>query len=346
MHRSGTRTHGSHVRLKRPFTGLSTLVALVTRGARATAAPTPDAPPAPDATPPPTPDDAAVPAPAQLLPEPPAGPDAALIHQGEDLARAGDFSHAIALFKQADHLRATAATSCRIGLAYTRRELWPQAEFFFSLCQSRATATEPVPTWLPAAQRQLTEKLAAVDAALIDLRVEPAGAAARLTISSFLPDEQFPPQPIHLTPGQHVLTAQAPGYASAHLTLTITRNVPQIVSLSLAPLPPPPTRGERLRAVLWPVAAGLAVTGVAFHLLARDERATLQAAHDAHDPVAWDRHAGTFATYRDLTVASYVLATSALLAGYLLGRDHDEAAPRLSAAAQPHGALLVLTGHL
>src|SRR4051812_16006045 len=76
---------------------------------------------------------------------------AELSARGEQLAKEGRFSEAITAFKAADAVEPRAKHACLIALAYTRRELWPQAEIFLDLCRTRATATDPVPDWVPLA---------------------------------------------------------------------------------------------------------------------------------------------------------------------------------------------------
>ena len=84
----------------------------------------------------------------------------ALVAEGEALAKAGNFSAATEKWKSADKVLPRAKHACLIGLAYTRREYWPQAEVFFARCRQNASASDPVPTWLDAAEKQLEEKLA------------------------------------------------------------------------------------------------------------------------------------------------------------------------------------------
>jgi hypothetical protein len=240
---------------------------------------------------------------------------AALVSQGEALGKQGEFTRAIQLFKQADAQQPTAANACRIGLAYTRREAWSQAEIFFALCEKRATATDPTPDWLPTAKVQLQQKLEGADAAAIDVRVEPVLATARVRITSFPPDEAFEPSAIHLAPGTYEIVASAPGREPAHASLTVVPRTAEIVTLVLAepppPPPPPPTRAHRVGTWLLYGAAGAAAVGLGFHALAYDQRNTLQTAQAAHDPVTWDHHASTFEHERDAAIGSYAVAATA-----------------------------------
>jgi len=271
-----------------------------------------------------------------------------LIARGEAFAQQGDFTHAIALFKQADATAPSAANACRIGLAYTRRELWSQAEIFFERCERRATASDPIPDWLPAAKQQLEQKLAAVDAAPIDVHVEPKLESARVLISSFLPDESFPPRTIHLAPGTYVITAVATGREPASTTLTVVPKTAQIVTLVLAepppPPPPPPTRAQRIGTKLLYVAAGAAIVGAGFHLAAMNERGQLDGARAADDPVAWDHHAGRFETARAVTIGCYAGAIVTGALGLFL-RTRGAESPIVTTSVGQRAAMIGIEWH-
>jgi hypothetical protein len=273
------------------------------------------------------------------------GDPAALIEQGEQLAKHGEFTHAIDVFKQADVIQPSAANACRIGLAYTRRELWSQAEIFFERCRKRATAADPTPDWLPDAETQLVQKLTDVGAASIAIHVEPALAAARVTVSSFPPDEQFEPRTIHLQPGDYTIIASAPGREPVHASLTVVPKTAQIVTLVLPPPPPPPppppTRAERLGTWMLYGAAGIAVAGAGFHLLAAHERGQLDDARTTNDPVEWDRHAGSFEAARALTIGCYGAAVVVGVIGLVLRRHHPEA-PFVTGVVGDHTAMIGL----
>jgi hypothetical protein len=47
--------------------------------------------------------------------------------RGQELAKQNEYTQAIDAFKRADRLAPRAAHACMIGLAYLRREMWPQA---------------------------------------------------------------------------------------------------------------------------------------------------------------------------------------------------------------------------
>jgi hypothetical protein len=275
-------------------------------------------------------------------PAPPATPEAALVAQGEQLARTGEFSRAIAAFKQAEQLHPSAANACRIGLAYTRRELWSQAELFFARCKARATAADPTPPWLAAAETALTSKLAEIDAAPIDVRVDAPGAL--ISISSFPPDEKFAPRAIHLSPGNYTIVASAPDREPATVAIAVEARTAQIVTLVLPhpppPPPPPPTRDQKIGRVLLFSAAGAAIVAVAAHGLAAYDRSQLDDARAANDPVAWDHHAGNFERDRAIAIGGYTIAIAAAITGAILHSHGPERAPTVTGSIDARTATI------
>src|SRR5262245_24732927 len=65
-----------------------------------------------------------------------------LTQEGNDLGRQGQLDAAIAKFKQAYQLFPRALYACNLGLAYVRKQDWPRAHYFLSLCRSRWDADE------------------------------------------------------------------------------------------------------------------------------------------------------------------------------------------------------------
>lgn len=157
----------------------------------------------------------------------------ALVAEGEALAKAGNFSAATEKWKAADKVQPRAKHACLIGLAYTRREYWPQAEVFFARCRQSASATDPVPTWLDAAEKQLEEKLAIAPVAAVKLSVDPPSAAASIIVSSFAPDESFGPRVVHLGIGSHTVTVTAPGYAPTVQVVEVKNKADQFITIQL-----------------------------------------------------------------------------------------------------------------
>ncbi len=156
-----------------------------------------------------------------------------LAAQGEELAKTGEYTRAIDAFKAADKLDKKARHACMVGLAYLRRELWPQAELFFETCKLRASITDPLPDWFQDAMTQLVEKLAGTTVSAVTIHVKPEGSLAQITASSFAPDEKFSPRTIHLAPGQHTITIDAPGYPSRRETFTVEANKPLTIEIEL-----------------------------------------------------------------------------------------------------------------
>ena len=153
--------------------------------------------------------------------------------RGEDLAKAGRWAEAIDAFKAADRVEVRASHACLIALAYTRRELLPQAEVWLAMCRQRANAGDPLPEWVSEAERLLAERLSSIDVAPIEIVVGPAGVDAKLSVSSFAPDETFAPRTIHLPPGHHVIVARAAGYADGEHAIDVADKTPQHVAITL-----------------------------------------------------------------------------------------------------------------
>jgi hypothetical protein len=273
-----------------------------------------------------------------------------LTAQGEQFARDGEYTRAIEAFKKADALAPSAKHACMIGLAYTRRELWSQAEIFLARCKTRATEADPLPDWFAAATTQLADKLKGVDTAALDIRVEPPDAAVQITVSSFAPDETFAPRTIHLVPGTYVITATAPDRASVSATATVKLGADNVVTLKLPPRPqpppppPPPPRPvaharSPLPRYLWIGAGAAAVVGVGFHVFAFHERSVMSDAADKNDLAGYQGAQGTFEFARGTTIGLYAAAAVAAGIGLFL-RSEDDRAPVLTGAITHDGAMI------
>src|SRR5688572_10205627 len=119
---------------------------------------------------------------------------ASKVARGEELAKQGRLTEAIDSFKAADKIEKRAKHACLIALAYIRRELWPQAEIFLTMCHERAKGTsDPVPDWVPLAEQTLKERLAKAKVAAVKIRIAPdsLSSQALIAVSSFEPDELF-----------------------------------------------------------------------------------------------------------------------------------------------------------
>ena len=273
---------------------------------------------------------------------------------GEDLAKRGHLTEAIASFKAADSVEPRAKHACLIALAYLRRELLPQAEVFLSLCNDRATDTDPRPDWLPLARKQLDERLAKARVAPVVIRVVPSELRARVAVSSWEPDETFAPQTIHLPRGTHLITATVEGRPPAQHKLEIVDDHEREVVLdfaqrSVAPMPPPqpasppsPTRkatASRVPTYVLGAGGALAVTAIAYHVFAfKPARDDLAAA--ANGP-GYDALEGRFDARRTTSIALYGGAAAALTTGIILryALRNREGRPLVSLAVSQDGAV-------
>jgi hypothetical protein len=209
-----------------------------------------------------------------------------LVAYGEQLGKQGEWTQAIAKFKRADALKPSPDHACLIALAYTRRELWAQAELFLARCHARG-ATPPLPDWVGDLERQLATKLAGAEIPAITIAVDAAGATAAISISSFERDETVPPGTIHLPQGHYTILVTAPDYIPARRDLDVVSGQPQHVAIALVHARRPnPARATR---VPWYVlGAGVALAGAGLVVdyaevqPLRDEMARSQFAFHAH----------------------------------------------------------------
>lgn len=139
--------------------------------------------------------------------EPPALAADALVAEGARLGGEGRLEEAILRFKAAEARFPRALHDCNIGLAYARLGRLPQAHWFLSRCQRRAT--EPLPEWVaPRLETTLSQLRAGPYA---PVRIETSPQPAPVTISTFAPDESVsPPADVWLPQATEVvLTAHA-----------------------------------------------------------------------------------------------------------------------------------------
>ena len=277
-----------------------------------------------------------------------------LVAKGEELAKRNEYSQAIAAFKQADAKRPRAAHACMIGLAYMRREAWPQAELFLALCEKRAVPGDQPPDWVDAAHQTLATKLREAQIPAITIEVTPPAVGARLTVSSFTPDELFEPQTIHLAPGKHVIEVTAPGYLRASREVTIEPGVPQTLTFALerdpaqakpavTPSTPRPSSEPHTSPVPWIVmGAGAVLLGAgAFYDLGVAQESRDRLAH-AEKRDAYDAQLSQFHTDRNVTIG--LLGGGLLLAGVGLALKltvFDSEGPQVSASVHSGGGAIV-----
>lgn len=153
--------------------------------------------------------------------------------RGEEFAKQREYSKSIEAFKAADLRKPRALHACMIGLAYMRRELWPQAELFLSACERRAVPGDQPPEWIDEAEHELAVKLSAARIAAVTIIVNPAAARASIRTSAFAADETFPAQTIHLPPGRHFLEISAPTYKPIRREIAVELGVAQTVTIEL-----------------------------------------------------------------------------------------------------------------
>jgi hypothetical protein len=263
--------------------------------------------------------------------------------KGEALAKDSEYTQAISAFKAADLLKPRASHACMIGLAYMRRELWPQAELFLALCEKRTAPGDQPPDWIDDAEHQLAAKLSAAQIPAVTIVVQPAGADAHLAVSSFAPDERFAPQTIHLSPGKHILEVTATGYRDQEKEITVRPAQPQTVVFALesvAPVPAPRIApagpSSRRSTIPWIVmGAGTALVGIA----ALYDLGALQPARDhllhAESSAAYDAYTGDFSSARVATIGLFAAGALAITAGVALRYT-------VFADVTPHGGAIVV----
>ena len=278
--------------------------------------------------------------------------------RGEQLAKDGRFTEAIDAFKAAERLEPRARHSCLIALAYTRIEYWPQAEIFLAECEARATAADPVPEWVPTAKAQLVERLATVNVAPVEIKVEPAGVDVKLAVSSFASDELFSPRTIHLRPGRQTITATAKGYNDAQKTIEVPSDrSPQTVTITMLPVTttppggggpivgPPSPPASKVPLAVMAAGGGVVLVGAALHLFyfkpAYDDL------HDAKTKTDYDTINGTreFEKRRNITIAVYGVGAATLITGLVLKLTvfkQTESAVQVSVTPQSGGGMVSL----
>lgn len=281
--------------------------------------------------------------------------------KGEQLAKEGRFVDAIESFKAADKIQQRASHACLIALAYTRRELWSQAQLWLSTCFARQNTNDPLPDWAPLAEKQIKERLATANVVEVTIEVKPAGTKAKITVSSFAPDEDFEPRTIHLTPGTHVVFAKAEGHGDKQQTLTLTDKKPQKVVFDfgdgqvkppdggnvIAPVPEPtrssPAAPSNALSTGLIAGGGAAIVGgVVAHVLMARVGNQLDAADTPGEYAALDD--GRFELRRNLAIGLYVVGAGLAVTGVLIRKKHNPEAATVSAVPLPEGGGFVSVG--
>jgi hypothetical protein len=267
-----------------------------------------------------------------------------LATQGEELARTGEYTRAIDAFKAADKIEKRARHACMIGLAYLRRELWPQAELFFETCKARASISDPLPDWFQDAIAQLVEKLAGTTVSAVTIRVKPEGALAQITASSFAPDEKFSPRVIHLAPGQHTIVVDAPGYPSHAETFTVEPNKPLTLEIELKHAEKRYALSPASKVPYIVMGGGLviALVGAGYHLGAYAPLRT-----DLTETMTLDEYNTLKPQVRDrrtYTMALYGAGAAAIAVGYILSKTiYKRTEVLVGAQPTPGGGVISLS---
>lgn len=243
-----------------------------------------------------------------------------LVARGQALAKQAEWTQAIAAFKQADARHPRALHACMIGLAYTRRELWAQAELYFARCHRRATDDDPLPDWLGDAEAQLAAKVAGASITAITVTVAPRTAHVAISISGFEPDEVVAPGTFHLTPGRYTFELSAPGYITIRREVVVEAGKAQTMDLTLDAIVPS-NRG-------WIVIGGgaaLAAAGFVVDLWKVGPlRTSLENARDTSNCADYSLYEGSFDRWRGATVGLWVGGGVVTAIGaYLLYRDQS-----------------------
>jgi len=279
---------------------------------------------------------------------------------GEKAAKEGSYAEAIDKFKAADRIEVHSGHACLIALAYTRRNLWPQAEIFRDRCHSLAKErNEPLPDWIDTADKQIEDAIAKAVAsqsvAEVTITVVPADAApnALVTVSSFAPDEKFAPRAIHLPTGIHQLFVSAPGYELATQLVDIKDARPQQVAIKLhrPGEGPPPVKPEEPVAtgpskvpwILMGAGVGVAAVGgvldATWYKSARDTLASTPTT----PPGNYNSAESTWSRDRNVVIACYVAGGLAAVTGVVLKYTvfkHTEHPPAVSVAPIDNGGVV------
>lgn len=280
--------------------------------------------------------------------------------KGEQLAKDGRFGDAIESFKAADRIATRASHACLIALAYTRLERWPQAELFLATCHERAKAGDPLPDWVPLADQQIKERLRTARVAEVSFEVRPPVTGARITVSSFAPDEVFEPRTIYLPRGNHVIFAKAEGYADKQVTVQIKDLTPQTVVIDFAPpaatpeptpaptptpMPETPVKEPSRLGLYLMIGGGVAaIVGASSHVKMGDAREPLVEANDENDPNKWDRNIENYRRLRAFTITCYVISAGLVVTGYVLRKRSQRETASIAAVPLPEGGAFVSVG--
>ena len=156
---------------------------------------------------------------------------AALVRQGERLAKTKRYNDALLAFKSADKLFPKAEHDCWIGLAYARLQMATQANFYVSRCKQRAGEARPIP-WYPKAKILAENMLKLGRYAPISFESLHGGAVIRP--ETFDEDEWLDlPVKLWMPIGSYAVDAKAPGFEKKQLSVEVTSTRSQKIRVSL-----------------------------------------------------------------------------------------------------------------
>jgi hypothetical protein len=289
-----------------------------------------------------------------------------LLAEGESLAKSGDYTQALARFRDARAHAPTALADCFIGLAHARLDRWSEAHLVYERSQQRGATV--LPSWCQRGGKldlEITAKLRSGSFAAVEIQVEPMGARVRVEGLEEA-QELVAPVTVWLALGTHAVTVEKSGYHPKERRVVLGSVSPRLVQVVLRRSEAPPAslpseRGAKgdlptspaplvapLQATTrrgpWPwvvaslSAAGLAV-GIVFHIRAVEARA---AAAELPAGAAFDEQLGTFERERVLALGGYaVSAVSAGFCAYLFSRPSEERAPSAHVFISPEGTMWV-----
>lgn len=274
---------------------------------------------------------------------------AALVAQGRESGKAGDYAKALEHFKEALQVFPEPSNHCYVGLAYARLKQWTQAHFAFEQC--RALAMQDFPGWSEPILADVERALHDGRFARVEVTTNPVDT--QIAFSALGAGEVFDaPATLYLPLGVHKLTVMRKGFRpeTVDIALQTTRRYPVYVVLQpepestanpeLTPEPPlPPSEppapmsamtlpAETVAAAVEPdeshVGAWLALSsGVAaaiaggmFHVLAVDTSA--RAAKKLDTDPRYAELIEKFETQRTLAYAGYGLGVVGLGLGVVL----------------------------
>ena len=291
--------------------------------------------------------------------------------KGEQLAKDGRYGDAIEQFKAAEKIEHRATHACLIALAYTRRQLWSQADLWLTRCHQPAPG-ETMPDWTRVANDQILSSLTKANLADVTLVVEPATATdVQLTLSGFAPDEQFEPHTIRVPLGTTVIFARAKGYADTQQVIQVQDRSPKRIVITLRPeraapiettkpappTPPPvaqppvppaqvvttapqPLHGKPGMALITAGSAAIAL-GAGAHIWMAYERGKLVDANRVDDRAAYDAHSTRFDVARIAAIGLYATGAALVITGIVKRTSHHaEARATVSALPLAGGAFV------